>query len=64
MRHDLCHKMVVIVASLNLWPILKVVETASGLTPEEEAKFLQQRATAPSAAVSEAFALEVETIQS
>jgi len=36
-----------------------VVETASGLTPEEEARFMQQRRTAASTSVSEAFRIEV-----
>ena len=37
----------------------QVVETASGLAPEEEAQFMQQRSAAASATVSDAFKAEV-----
>jgi hypothetical protein len=38
---------------------LQVIETASGLTPEDEAAFMRQRASAASSTVPEAFLREV-----
>jgi hypothetical protein len=38
---------------------LQVIETASGLTPKDEAAFMRQRASAASSTVTEAFQREV-----
>jgi len=43
-------------------PQVVVVETASGLAPEEEAQFMQQRSAAASATVSDAFKAEVDQL--